>query len=150
LNELEKHALYLAKISTKHNNMLRFQLNSIFKARGIQRPHTFLVKAGIASQTASRILNNDTHVFRLKHVEIICEKLNCTPNDLLVWTPKNDNPLSETHELNKLKSHLANTGNQLQSMLKTMPLEQLNEIAALINEKKGTSRGGLNPPTLNP
>ena len=114
--------------------MLTFDLRPVFKQRAIEKPYTFLVKAGISPQSASKILNSQTRVFRLDHVEIICSKLNCTPNDLTSWTPNNEVNLPETHSLNKLKRDEKSF--QLQDTLKTMSLEQLNEIATFINKQR--------------
>jgi len=114
--------------------MLTLDLKPIFKERAIESPYTFLVKAGISPQSATKILNSKTRIFRLDHIEIICDKLNCTPNDLLSFTPKKDAKLAETHSLNKLKRNKNNF--QLQDTLKTMSLEQLTEIANFINKKR--------------
>ncbi|MEI6124723.1 MAG: helix-turn-helix transcriptional regulator [Bacteroidota bacterium] len=114
--------------------MLTLDLKTIFNERAIQNPYTFLVKSGLSPQSATKILNSQTRVFRLDHIEIICDKLNCTPNDLLTWTPKRDAYLAETHSLNKLKQNRNNF--QLQDTLKTMSLEQLNEIANIISKKQ--------------
>jgi DNA-binding Xre family transcriptional regulator len=114
--------------------MLTLDLKPIFQQRGIEKPYTFLVKAGISPQSATKIINNKTRVFRLDHIEIICEKLNCTPNDLLSWTPDSKGNLAENHSLTKLKR--SNIDFQLHDALKSMPLEQLNQIAALIQQQK--------------
>lgn len=114
--------------------MLTLDLRPIFKTRGIEKPYTLLVKSGISPQSATKILNSKTRIFRLDHIEIICDKLNCTPNDLLSWTPDKNAKLAETHSLTRLKRD--KTAFQLQDTLKTMSLEQLNEIAALISRHK--------------
>ena len=114
--------------------MLNFDLKPIFKLRAVENPYSFLVKAGVSPQAATKIINNQMHVLRLDHIEIICDKLNCTPNDLLNWTPNKDVNLSETHSLNKLKRDTNKF--QLQDTLKTMSIEQLNEIAEFINKKR--------------
>jgi len=114
--------------------MLTFDLKPIFKLRAIQNPYAFLVKAGISPQAATKIINFQMRVLRLDHVEIICDKLNCTPNDLLNWIPYKDVSLPETHSLNKLIRD--KNSFHLQDTLKTMTIEQLNEIAELINKKQ--------------
>lgn len=114
--------------------MLTLDLRPVFKTRGIEKPYTFLVKAGLSPQSATKVLNSKTRVFRLDHIEIICDKLNCTPNDLLSWTPNKNIKLADTHSLTRLKRD--KTAFQLQDTLKTMSLEQLNQIATLINQQK--------------
>ena len=64
----------------------------------------------------------------------MCEKLNCTPNDLLSWMPDADTPLPDTHSLTKLKRD--KTAFQLQETLKTMSLEELKEVSEHIKQKK--------------
>lgn len=64
--------------------MLSLNLDPIFKVRGIESPHTALVKAGIHSSTAKRILYGNVRSFRLDHIEILCRILICEPHDLLL------------------------------------------------------------------
>ncbi|MBL0310550.1 MAG: helix-turn-helix transcriptional regulator [Bacteroidetes bacterium] len=112
--------------------MLYFDLRPVFKLRGIENPYSALVKAGISPQSATKILNQADYVFRMRHVEIICKILNCTPNDLLNWRANKDDNLPESHELHKLKKD--NSG--LHQLLKGMSIEQLNQVAALIKQQQ--------------
>ena len=112
--------------------MLNINLNPIFTARNIQRPYTFLVKLGISPTVAHKILNNDTHIFRLDHMNLICSALHCTPNDLLIYTPDKNKSMIETHPLNKLKPQFIE--NNWQETIKTIPLDKLTEISRLIKE----------------
>ncbi|MEZ5196706.1 MAG: helix-turn-helix transcriptional regulator [Bacteroidales bacterium] len=111
--------------------MINWNIRPVFKARSIEKPYTFLVKAGISPHTATSILNSTSKTLRTTHLEILCEKLNCTPNDLLQWTPNKDNPLPDTHALNRLKHNPA--ASDIGQKLKSLPLEKLNEIAAFIS-----------------
>jgi DNA-binding Xre family transcriptional regulator len=112
--------------------MLYFNLSQIFKARQIERPYSFLVKIGIAPHTATKIINNQMHVMRLNHVELICKALYCEPNDLLSYKQDPKNPLPETHPLLKLKPNY--DVSNWQEELKTMPLAKLKEISKLLNQ----------------
>lgn len=114
--------------------MLSLNLKPVFKARGIERPYSFLVKAGFPSYTATLLLNSRTVTFRLAHIERLCEILHCTPNDLLVWTAPKDKKLGDTHPLTRLKKQ--NIDHNWQDTLKTIPLDQLNEIASIISKHK--------------
>ena len=114
--------------------MLTLDINPIIQARGVGKPYTFLVKAGISPQSATMIVNSKARVFRLDHIETICEQLNCTPNDLLSWTPKKNLKLHDNHSLNQLIRD--KKAFKLQDTLKTMSLEQLNQIATFINQQK--------------
>ncbi len=73
--------------------MLSLNLKPIFKARGIDRPFTFLVKAGLTSHAANTVLNSTTKSFRLDHIEVLCRTLVCEPNDLLLSTPDKANSM---------------------------------------------------------
>ncbi|MGG9970760.1 helix-turn-helix domain-containing protein [Ferruginibacter sp. SUN002] len=109
--------------------MLTLNLAPIFKARGIDRPYSTLVKAGISRMSAGKILNGTTRVFRLDHIEIICTILHCEPNDLLQWTPSGQTN-STTHPLNNLKQ--TSISSNLKQTLATIPLKQLKEFDNII------------------
>jgi DNA-binding Xre family transcriptional regulator len=112
--------------------MLTFHLTPIFKARGIDRPYTFLVKAGLSPHSANAILNSKTRIFRLDHIELLCRILVCEPNDLVVFTADKAQQLSPAHPLHNLKQ--ADTAKDIKETLATLPLKQLKEITKQINE----------------
>lgn len=112
--------------------MLSFNLHEIFKARQIERPYSFLVKAGISPQSATKIINSDTRILRLDHIEKLCLILHCEPNDLLVYKPDSNSYVSENHPLNKLISNDADS--KWQEKFKTLPLSQLKEISRQISD----------------
>jgi DNA-binding Xre family transcriptional regulator len=116
--------------------MLTWNLKPILKARGIERPYTFLVKAGISRHSATSILTNDIFFMRLRHLEILCEVLNCTPHDLLRWTPNPNRPLPNDHPLFKLKKDASDF--DLSQTLKTLSLEKLSEISTLLSNSDDT------------
>ncbi|MBK6936125.1 MAG: helix-turn-helix transcriptional regulator [Chitinophagaceae bacterium] len=112
-------------------SMLSFNLAPVFKARSIDNPYTFLVKAGIARHTAHRILSRGARVFRLNHVELICRVLICEPNDILVYTPAASHPLPDDHPLHNLR-HTGTTPN-VKETLSTIPFKQLQQLASQIS-----------------
>jgi DNA-binding Xre family transcriptional regulator len=114
--------------------MLYFNLRQICKARGIESPNAFLVKAGFQSTAAQNLLNNDTGNFKLSHIDKLCTILNCTPNELLIWSPNPGEKLEDTHPITKLKKQ--NTDLNWQDTIKTIPLDQLGEIVKIINAHK--------------
>ena len=114
--------------------MLYINLHPIFKARGIDRPHTFLVSIGIPSSTAHKFLEGSYRAPRLDNIERICKALNCTPHDILIWVPDKNNPIPQTHPLNQLNKY-ATTFN-LHETFRTLPVEQLNQIADILNKLK--------------
>ncbi|MCE3228321.1 MAG: Cro/C1-type DNA-binding domain [Bacteroidetes bacterium] len=119
--------------------MLIFNVNQIFKARGIDRPLVFLVNIGFTSTMAHNILNNKTNSIRLSAIENICRHLNCTPNDILTWVPEKNRPIRENHPLTALKFREENFN--LQEIVKTMPLEELRQFMDAFNNLKGNKEG---------
>lgn len=114
--------------------MIRYNLKALCKARGINKPHQFLVRAGFARETASRILNGHSIAFRFDHIERLCEALFCEPNDLLEWKPRKDVVYAENFPLKKLIRE--DFGYEWLEVIKTMPLEELKELASSVVRKK--------------
>ena len=114
--------------------MLSLNLTPIFQLRGIEKPYTFLVKAGLSQHSATTILNNKTRIFRLDHVELLCEVLVCEPNDLLEWTPDKGKIYSENNPLLKLKQQP--TDATWLETFSTMSYKELKEVSKTIVENK--------------
>jgi DNA-binding Xre family transcriptional regulator len=116
--------------------MLSLNLGPIFKARGIESPHALLVKAGIHSATANRILYSNVRGLRLDHIEKLCKILICEPQDLLLWTPDKGETLAATHPLHNLKQQEPVVN--WKETLDTMPYKQLKQVTKAIVEKANT------------
>ncbi|MGL2965503.1 helix-turn-helix domain-containing protein [Flavobacterium sp. XGLA_31] len=114
--------------------MLSLNVTEICKIRQIERPYTFLVKAGISPHTANDIVNGYSRAIRLDHIEKLCEILHCEPNDLLAFKPSANVKITDNHPLNKLIPKQSEF--DWQQTLKTLPLEQLKEVADFINKPK--------------
>lgn len=108
--------------------MLSLHLRPIFSAKGIEKPYSFLVKNGFTSHAANNLLNSKTRVFRLDHIELLCEVLLCEPNDLLAWKPDSSKIIAPNNPLHKL---IVNEENKtdLKNTLFTLPYQQLKEIS---------------------
>ena len=106
--------------------MLSLNLAPIFNARGITKPHGFLVRNGFSSFTASRLMNNETYVFRLEHMEKLCEVLVCEPNDLLLFTPNKSKQYAPNHPLLKLTQ---DDSSNWSAAIAAMPFKELKEAA---------------------
>ncbi len=114
--------------------MLSLNLIPIFKARAIEKPYSFLVKAGLSPHSATNILNNKTHVFRLDHIELLCRVLVCEPNDLLVWKPDKGQNIDKSHPLYNLIGQ--ETTENLQETLSKMSYKKLKQTTkAIIGQK---------------
>lgn len=105
--------------------MLYLNIKPIFKARGIDKPYTFLIKAGMSSHSAHNILNSTPRIFRLDHIELLCRILVCDPNDLLGWQPDKDQQYAINHPLFTLIQTEASTN--IKETLSTIPFKQLKE-----------------------
>lgn len=113
--------------------MLSLNLTPIFKARGITKPYSYLVKNGFTNFTASNILNSNSRSFRLDHIEMLCNLLVCEPNDLLLFTPDKDKQYAPNNPLLKLAGD--DGSNDWSDTLATMPFKELKEAAKIIVSK---------------
>jgi DNA-binding Xre family transcriptional regulator len=114
--------------------MLSLDLQHIFKARGIDRPYTFLVKAGFTPHTANSICSSSTRAFKLDHIELLCKALVCEPNDLLSFKADKGEVLAADHPLLKLK-HVDIDQNWRQT-LATIPFNQLKELTKSLTKNE--------------
>ena len=86
--------------------MITLNIAQVCMVRGIKFPLKSLRKAGISTKVAGEYLNNPTkHQFTLKHIEVLCKLLNCTPNDLFSWQPNNPEEDVPTNPLQKIRQH---------------------------------------------
>lgn len=115
--------------------MLKFNFTRVFKARGIERPFTYLLKAGYSPSFANRVANNKVRQMNLEHIERLCTMLQCTPNDLLEWTPEKNTVTVQEHPLCSLQ-RIASDG-QINRILYNIPIDRLSEIEQLILKEVG-------------
>lgn len=113
--------------------MLTFNFNRIFKARGIDKPFSYLVKVGYSDNFATRIVNNRIKRLDLAEIEKLCELLQCTPNDLLEWIPDNKEKTNDKHPLISIRR--SDKVVQLTQILNSIPLDKLNEIESVIKKE---------------
>lgn len=112
--------------------MLKYNFDRIFKARGIEKPFTFLKRSGFGDHLAGRIKNNIATRLELREMERLCLLLRCTPNDLYEWVPDDSAQIDDRHPMNVIrkKEKIAD----LTKTLHSVPLEQVEEIEKLIRE----------------
>jgi DNA-binding Xre family transcriptional regulator len=115
--------------------MLTFNFTRIFKARGIDKPFSYLVKAGYSDNFATRVVNNRLQRLNLTDVEKLCELLQCTPNDLLEWIPDSKDKTNDTHPLVSIKR--SDKMVHLTQVLNAIPLDKISEIESLIKMEIG-------------
>ena len=113
--------------------MLTFNFSRIFKARGIDKPFSYLVKVGYSDNFATRIVNNRTKRLDLADIEKLCELFQCTPNDLLEWIPDSKDKTNNNHPLISIKR--SDKVVQLTQILNSVPLDKLGEIESVIKKE---------------
>ena len=113
--------------------MLKYNFDRIFKARGIERPFTYLRKAGFSDNFATKVKNNKVNRLNLEPMERLCILLRCTPNDLMEWVPDNKQTIDKSHPINIIKK--SEKVVDITRTLNSVPLGKLEEIEKLINEK---------------
>jgi hypothetical protein len=114
--------------------MLYFDFRAVFKARNISNPYGVMLQQGFTKRVAYQYANLELKNIKLDHLYKICRICNCTPNDVIRYKPGNNDSLSETHALNRIKgAALTAEANEL---LKNLSLEELNGFANLLMKKK--------------
>ena len=75
-------------------------LHPVFKARNILHPYAYLLKLGINTTSANKMLKGEIVQLNFNQMTVLCTNLNCSPNDLFALR---EMTLPEHHELNKVK-----------------------------------------------
>jgi DNA-binding Xre family transcriptional regulator len=117
--------------------MLRLNLQPIFKARGIDKPYTFLVKAGFSAHSATVILGSNLKEIKLNYIEVLCENLNCEPNDLFLWIPDNEKMITDKHPLYNLRNRASDAEN---ITLRDVPYKQLKELTSMLTAQQNDGK----------
>jgi len=113
--------------------MLKLNLDHILKARGIEKSFTYMTKLGFTNIMAHKFKTGNYNRPPLKHIEKLCIALHCTPNDLFEWSPDPQSGIPADHPMQNLKRD--NASASLASIIRTMPLDQINEIQKIIEEQ---------------
>ncbi|MCK9210753.1 MAG: helix-turn-helix transcriptional regulator [Ignavibacteriaceae bacterium] len=115
--------------------MLKYNLDKIFKMRGINNPVQFLVSKGYSKDNAYRIVKGIAKNLQLYQMQDFCLWFNCTPNDLLEWTPDKQEDLATSPALMQLMPIKIEDFAQL---AKDIPMNKVPEFMKKIEElKKG-------------
>jgi len=113
--------------------MLIYNFKRVFKARGIEKPHAYLIKNGFTRNVSTRMCTNKTDKISLQHLEKVCLLLNCTPNDILEWKPDKRQHDDAGTALFVLKKKQKSKG--AEELLRSIPMSKLEEIAKLLKEE---------------
>jgi DNA-binding Xre family transcriptional regulator len=112
--------------------MITLEINHIMVARGIERPHHFLVKAGFTRNVASAILDGRIRNIKLDLIEKLCLVLYCTPYDILWWKQEKNTIIDPNHPIYVLKKERKNYN--WKESFKTIPLDEINLLATNLNK----------------
>lgn len=111
-----------------HKSSIVLDLKPTLLARNILHPSAYLIKIGINSRTANKMLKGEAVQINFRQLTTLCLHLNCTPNDLLALRQMD---LPETHALNALKVLSESTPTTVTEWLKG---KTLAEIEAMMKE----------------
>ncbi len=112
--------------------MLYLNIKNVCNLRGIDNPHQFLRKNGFTIHTTHRLVNNQLEGISYQNLEKLCIILNCTPNDLISFTPSKDSTIPQSHPIHKLNH--TNESSPLGNALKSLPLEIINELRTYLDQ----------------
>ena len=112
--------------------MLSYNFQRILKARGVLRPHSYLIKNGFPDRLATRINQNNVKRMNLDTIERLCLLFKCTPNDLMEWIPEapfqedDSQPLKAIRQTNKVVDII--------QTLNDVPIDKLADVETFIHE----------------
>ncbi len=116
--------------------MIQYNFKRIFKARGIDKPFSYLTKAGFSVSFSSKVKNNKISRLDTRMIERLCILFRCTPNDLMEWTPDNENEVDKEHPIHQIRK--SDKIVDITRTLNSVPISQLDEIEQLIKDKVAT------------
>lgn len=111
--------------------MLYFDIAKACNNKGVGDARRFLLKIGFSHSATSRMLNNTYDSLKFDAIEKICLHLNCTPNELISWKPK-DNINAANYALEKLKPIAAQ--DSISAKLKQLPPEKLEKLRDFLGD----------------
>ncbi|MFZ1518973.1 MAG: helix-turn-helix transcriptional regulator [Ignavibacteriaceae bacterium] len=114
--------------------MLKLNSKPLFAAKSIVKPNWFLRKHGFTAVTASRIVTGGVKELHLDRLEKLCLLLNCTPHDLLEWTPDENLSEPKRFELSKLIKEKKIV--VLSEELRGLNLAEVEEVYRFVENKK--------------
>lgn len=70
--------------------MIKLNVLSLLKERGHTK-YWLYKQLGMSYQNFSKMVNNETKSIRYEYLEVMCQLLECTPNDLLIFSNEAEN-----------------------------------------------------------
>jgi DNA-binding Xre family transcriptional regulator len=113
--------------------MLKFSFDRIFKAKGIDKPYSYLTKIGFSENFATKVKNDKIKSIGLKQLERFCINFRCTPNELFDWHPDKDLFIDADHPLHTITK--SERVIDMMNILHSLELDEIGEIEGVINDK---------------
>lgn len=111
--------------------MLRYNFKRLFVQRDIKQPIAFLMRSGFTRNIASKINSGKFRALTIAQVEKLCKALNCTPNDLVEYVPREGESLAG----NPLSVFVRSEGVlKMGELLRKIPIEKLPEFNVKFEE----------------
>lgn len=116
-----------------HSDMLVYNFQRHFLSRGVKFPVSWLMQRGFSDKFASAVAHNRHKRMSLSDVERLCNVFQCTPNDLMEWTPDS----KDIDVLNHCMAPLLRRDKvlDLTKTLNSVPLAKLLEIEKIIQQE---------------
>jgi len=121
--------------------MLSFNFSKLFIVRGITRPSRYLLEQGFSPNFATKIVFSRFERIDLKSLERLCVLFNCTPNDLLEWTPDAKSKENPDHPLYALRKPDEAKVMKLTQTINSLPLDSLDEVQQAVESIKEKKAG---------
>lgn len=113
--------------------MIVWDFKKVLKMRGIVKPVAWLRSHGISRRLAGKIASNNIDKISLYHLELLCEKLRCTPQDFMVWKPRKAQAEDIDHPLRCLLPD--KKGADVAKLLRGLTLEQIRDLVKLLKKR---------------
>lgn len=117
--------------------MLSINPARVLHLRNIAKPFAYLRKNGFNHHTTYLLLKGSLSSVKLEHIQQLCHLLNCSPQDLLAYTPDADAPDAAKDTLAPLirqNTPLAD----LNTFFQEMPLDRIETFTKEITDRLGS------------
>ena len=114
--------------------MLTYNLQRIFKIKFIEHPYAYLYNHGFGKSESYRYAKTLNPNITLDKVEKLCLLFNCTPDDLMEWTPDKPEDDRTDHHLNYLRKTEVSVN--FRKLIRDLSPEQILELNKELSKKE--------------
>lgn len=113
--------------------MLKLNILRVLRLKGVEDASTYLKRLGYHRTKAYNLAHSKKSSIDFHDMEVLCKQLNCTPNDLMEWSPSKAEDDVPNHALQSIRRKDAAVG--LVSLVQSLPVEEMAEIEKIILER---------------